>query len=83
MKFVPKNNPIKLEVGDLIEYFDGREIMRLLVVQDGGSKERFLPLKTMHMKPEYESLNTILEELVERRISFRIIKSENLELREV
>lgn len=92
MKFIAKEKPeVKLELGDVVEYkgFLTNSTARAMVVMghDSNGKFGYLALnlelfKIMGATESYDDLESIYNALKDNE-DFRIIKSSNLELREV
>lgn len=92
MKFVAKKKPeVKLELGDVVEYMNsvsGSTVRAMIVMgYDSVGKFGFLPLdlghsRIMKLVKSYDDLESMCSALKCEK-DFRIIKSSNLELREV
>lgn len=92
MKFVAKEKPeVKLELGDVVEYkgFITNSTVRAMIVMghDSNGKFGYLALnlelfETMGVIEPYDDLESMYNEFKDNE-DFRIIKSSNLELREV
>ena len=88
MNFIPKEQlPVQLRLGDVIEYKCNDNVIRLMVVK-GFDDEGLWGYKLFDLK-NIEVLEEMYDEFSEivnrhkRFEGFRIIKSSNLELREV
>ncbi|MDE5977458.1 MAG: hypothetical protein K2G70_03195 [Turicibacter sp.] len=88
MKFIAKEQPkYNLKIGDVIEYFIGNEMIRFMIVK-GYDEEGCWGYKLFNIEenevPEciFEETEDILNNYQNFK-GFRIIKSSNLELREV
>lgn len=92
MKFVAKEKPeVKLELGDVVEYatsVSGSTVRAMIVMgYDSNGKYGYLPLdlkysRVMKLVESYDDLESMCSALKCEK-DFRIIKSSNLELREV
>ena len=92
MKFVAKEKPeVKLELGDIVEYVNSKNgtTVRAMIVMgyDSVGKFGYLPLDLEHSRimklvKSYDDLESMCSALKCEK-DFRIIKSSNLELREV
>lgn len=92
MKFVAKEKPeVKLELGDVVEYATSvsGSTVRVMIVMgyDSNGKYGYLPLdlkysRVMKLVKSYDDLESMCSALKCEK-DFRIIKSSNLELREV
>lgn len=92
MKFVAKEKPeVKLELGDIVEYVNSKNgtTVRVMIVMgyDSVGKFGYLPLDLEHSRimklvKSYDDLESMCSALKCEK-DFRIIKSSNLELREV
>lgn len=92
MKFVAKEKPeVKLELGDVVEYATSvsGSTVRAMVIKgyDSNGKYGYLPLdlkysRVMKLVESYDDLESMCSALKHEK-DFRIIKSSNLELREV
>lgn len=92
MKFVAKKKPeVKLELGDVVEYVNsvsGSTVRAMIVMgYDSVGKFGYLPLDLEHSRimklvKSYDDLESMCSALKCEK-DFRIIKSSNLELREV
>lgn len=92
MKFVAKEKPeVKLELGDIVEYVNSKNgtTVRTMIVMgyDSVGKFGYLPLDLEHSRimklvKSYDDLESMCSALKCEK-DFRIIKSSNLELREV
>lgn len=92
MKFVAKEKPeVKLELGDVVEYVNSKNgtTVRDMIVMgyDSVGKFGYLPLDLEHSRimklvKSYDDLESMCSALKCEK-DFRIIKSSNLELREV
>jgi len=92
MKFVAKEKPeVKLELGDVVEYVTSvsGSTVRVMIVMGYDSVGNFgyLPLdlkysRVMKLVESYNDLESMYSVLKHEK-DFRIIKSSNLELREV
>lgn len=92
MKFVAKEKPeVKLELGDVVEYATSvsGSTVRVMIVMgyDSKGKYGYLPLdlkysRVMKLVESYDDLESMCSALKCEK-DFRIIKSSNLELREV
>ncbi len=88
MKFIAKEQPLnKLDLGDIVEYIVNNVTKRLMVVKgfdDEGlwGYKLFDFEKNEVLESMYDEFDDIFSEYKKFK-GFRIIKSENLELREV
>lgn len=84
MRFVSKRRSIELEVGDVVERKVLGKTQRYMIVSD-GNKFKMLDLEWANVRksPTFNNLGEALVHFKHLGEGIRIIKSEDLELKEV